>query len=266
MAFFVNKLIVVSGAASGIGRATAKLLAKNGALLSLSDIDAGRLKTVKTEIDQFSPESNSITSVVDVSSQDQVSNWIRNTVAHFEGRPITAAANMAGVTGTSQVPVSGRNISDSELDFVWGANVRGVINCLRAELLYLQEGIRGRGGGAIVNAASLSGQVGLPGFLPYVSGKHAVIGITRTTTKEEGAKGIRVNAIAPAMINTPLLEEVANGLGTSLSAEMFGGGSSPALGRLGDAEEVAELVLFLLGPQSGFISGSVINIDGGMSF
>ncbi|KAL2831378.1 hypothetical protein BDW59DRAFT_140125 [Aspergillus cavernicola] len=266
MAFFEDKLVVITGAASGIGRATAKLLASRGALLSLSDINAARLEAVKAELDQIAPASNSITAIVDVSSQEQVNTWIRDAVTHFKDRPITAAANLAGVTGTSQGPVSGRVVSDSELDFVWDINVRGIINSLRAELPYLQEGKDGRGGGAIVNAASLSGQVGLLGFLPYVSSKHAVIGITRTMAKEEGAKGIRVNAIAPAMIDTPLLEGVAKGLGTSLSADMFGGGPAPALGRLGDDKEVAELVLFLLGPQSGFISGSVVNIDGGMSF
>lgn len=196
MASFQDKLVVISGAASGIGRATAKLLASRGALLSLSDINAAGLQAVKAELDKTAPAGNNniITAVVDVRSQEAVDAWIRDAVAHFGGRKIAAAANLAGVTG---VPAPGRDASDSDFAFVWDVNVKGVVNCLRAELPHLQEGSAGRGGGAIINASSLSGQVGLPGFLPYVSSKHAVIGITRTVAKEEGVRAIRVNAIAP---------------------------------------------------------------------
>ncbi|KAL2171724.1 hypothetical protein VTG60DRAFT_1721 [Thermothelomyces hinnuleus] len=263
MASFDNQLIVISGAASGIGRATAKLLASRGALLSLSDNNAAGLAAVKEELREIAPAENVVTAIVDVRSQEAVDGWIRDAVAHFGGRKIAGAANMAGVTGA---PAPFREVREADSDFVWDVNVKGVTNCLRAELPHLQEGSNGRGGGAIVNASSLSGQVGLPGFLPYVSSKHAVIGITRTVAKEEGGRGIRVNAIAPAMIDTPLLEDVAKGLGTSLSSDMFGAGPAPALRRLGSAEEVAEVVAFLLSPLSGFVSGAVINIDGGMSF
>ncbi|KAL2132708.1 hypothetical protein VTI74DRAFT_3446 [Chaetomium olivicolor] len=268
---FQDKLVVISGAASGIGRATAKLLARRGALLSLSDINAAGLAAVSAELNNIAPAENIITAVVDVRSQDAVDAWIRDAVAHFGGRKIAAAANLAGVTGA---PVPGRDVSDAEFGLVWDVNVKGIVNCLRAELPHLQEGSAGRGGGAIVNASSLSGQVGLPGFLPYVASKHAVIGITRTVAKEEAYSDF---PLAPstcflvlrytlAMIDTPLLEEVAKGLGTSLSSDMFGAGPAPALRRLGDAEEVAEVVAFLLSPLSGFTSGAVINIDGGMSF
>jgi NAD(P)-dependent dehydrogenase (short-subunit alcohol dehydrogenase family) len=194
MTSFQGKLVVVSGAASGIGHATAKILASRGALLSLSDIDAAGLELVKTEIGKIIPAKDVHTTVVDVRSKDAVDAWIRAAVEHFDGRKIAAAANMAGVTG---VPTVGRDVTESDLAFVWDVNVKGIVNCLRAELPYLQEGIDGRGGGAIVNASSLSGQVGLPGFLPYVASKHAVIGITRTVAKEEGPRAIRVNAIAP---------------------------------------------------------------------
>jgi NAD(P)-dependent dehydrogenase (short-subunit alcohol dehydrogenase family) len=194
MASFRDKLVVISGAASGIGRATAKLLASRGALLSLSDINAAGLEVIKGELDKIAPAGSIATSVVDVRSQDSVDAWIRDAVSHFGGRKIAAAANLAGVTG---VPTPGRDVSDSEFSFVWDVNIKGIVNCLRAELPHLQEGSAGRGGGAIVNASSLSGQVGLPGFLPYVSSKHAVIGITRTVAKEEGLRAIRVNAIAP---------------------------------------------------------------------
>ncbi len=200
MASFQDKLVVISGAASGIGRATAKLLASRGALLSLSDINAAGLEAVRAEISDLTPAASITTAVVDVRSQDAVDAWIRDAVAHFGGRKIAAAANLAGVTGS---PTAGRDVSDAEFGFVWDVNVRGILNCLRAELPHLEEDSGGRGGGAIVNASSLSGQVGLPGFLPYVASKHAVIGIIRTVAKEEGGRGIRVNAIAPWVISLP---------------------------------------------------------------
>ena len=289
MASFLNKLVVINGAASGIGRATAKLLAERGALLSLSDINQAGLDSLKAEL----KDDNVFTAAFDVRSQDASHAWIRDTVAHFGGRRIDAAANLAGVTNVPKSgPRPGRDAKDDEIDFVWGINVRGVINCLRAELPYIREGSGGIGGGAIVNAASLSSFIGLPGYMPYSSSKHALVGITRTLAKEEGARAIRVNAIAPydnlpsfastcpvsstglllflltgssAMIATPMLEKVAEESGTALSVDMFGPGPSPALGRLGTSEEVAEVVAFLLSPQSSFINGASILIDGGMS-
>lgn len=219
MSSFKGKVIVISGAASGIGRSIAKLLARQGALLSLSDINSDGLHSVKEEIQNAKhvyendiKDSNGIvsdqtegafdpiyTSVVDVRSQEACHAWLRNTSSHFGGRPIAGAANMAGVTNIpgGKGPGAGRDSTDDEWDFVLDVNLKGTVNSLRAELPYLQQGVNGRGGGAVVNAASISGLMGLPGYLPYSSSKHAVIGVTRTVAKEEGSKGIRVNAIAP---------------------------------------------------------------------
>ncbi|KAG8164143.1 hypothetical protein KVR01_006061 [Diaporthe batatas] len=298
--FFEGKLIVVTGAASGIGRATVKILARHGALLSLADVNEDNLKAVKDEVLEIAAARNAtaaaggdssnsdnkpaqapaepvFTAVVDVRSQESCNRWIRDTLQHFESagggggqqqRRIAGAANLAGVSnppGRTE-PVAARDIADPELEFVWDVNVRGVVNSLRAELPHLQEGNGGRGGASVVNAGSISGLMGLPGYLPYVSSKHAVIGITRTAAKEEGPKAIRINAIAPGMIDTPLLRAVAESRGVDPSHEMFGSsaGPSPALDRLGEAEEVAEVIVFLLSPQSGYINGAVIPIDGGL--
>lgn len=208
MASFLGKLVVINGAASGIGRATAKLLAGRGALLSLSDIHEAGLHSLKAELRSATAAAGSstptptddviFTKAFDVRSQDACHSWIRDTVQHFGGRPIAAAANLAGVTNVPHAgPSATRHTDEAELDFVWGINVKGVINCLRAELPHMQEGSAGVGGGAIVNASSLSGFMGLPGYMAYSSSKHAVVGITRTAAKEEGARAIRVNAIAP---------------------------------------------------------------------
>ncbi|KAK7920440.1 hypothetical protein PG985_008462 [Apiospora marii] len=277
LSHFQNKLIVITGAASGIGRATAKLLASQGALLSLADQNKDSLAALRAEIaNSLAADASSdrgsgspiFTAVVDVRSQDACNNWIHDTLAHFEGISIAGAANIAGVTnrpGCTE-PIPAHKVDDAEMDFVWDVNVRGVVNSLRAQLPHMQQGTNGRGGASIVNAGSISGLMGLPGYLPYVSSKHAVIGMTRTAAKDEGPRGIRVNAIAPGMINTPLLRAVAESRGSNPSHEMFGSkaGPTPALDRLGDAEEVAEVVAFLLSPKSSYVNGAVIPIDGGL--
>ncbi|KAI1387731.1 putative short chain dehydrogenase/ reductase [Hypoxylon trugodes] len=274
MSSFEGKLIIINGAASGIGRATAKLLASHGALLSLSDVSAEGLQSLRSELQEtIVPKKGNaevadpiFTASFDVRSQEACHEWIANTVAHFGGRKIDGAANLAGVVTLPKAgPCDGRDSNDAEIDFILGVNVKGIINCLRAELPYMREGTAGIGGGSIVNGGSLSGLMGLGGYMPYVSSKHAVIGITRTVAKEEGPRGIRVNAIAPGLINTPLLQGVAEARGVTASADMYGRGPTAALGRLGSALEVAEVIAFLLGPQSSFITGVPLVIDGGMS-
>ncbi|KAF7537954.1 hypothetical protein G7054_g3317 [Neopestalotiopsis clavispora] len=272
MSFFQDKLIVITGAASGIGRETAKLLARQGALLSLSDINEESLRTLKAEIDEEaaggrpSTSPATFTSVVDVRSQAACSAWITATVTHFGGRPIDGAANLAGVVTTPKAPATNsREASDAEIDFIFDVNVKGTINLLRAELPHMREGSPGVNASAIVNAGSLSGLMGLGGYMPYVASKHAVIGITRTVAKEEGLRGIRVNAIAPGLIDTPMLRAVAETFGVEAGPDMYGRGPTAALGRLGTPLEVAETIAFLLSPASGFITGAPIVIDGGMS-
>jgi NAD(P)-dependent dehydrogenase (short-subunit alcohol dehydrogenase family) len=197
MASFSGKLIVITGAASGIGKATSKLLASRGALLSLSDISEAGLKSVHDEISGAASDAglshNILTQSLDVRSAEACNAWIERTVSHFK-MPIYGAANMAGITGQ---PSLLRDNPASDFDAIWDVNIKGIVNSLRAQLPHLQKGIDGRGGGAIVNASSLSGLIGLPTYGPYVTSKFAVIGITRTAAKEEGPNGIRVNAIAP---------------------------------------------------------------------
>lgn len=197
MASLAGKVVVITGAGSGIGRATAHLLAGHSALLSLADVNETSLKTVQAELQQ--KHSTSIfTAAIDVRSQDACRSWIADTVSHF-GQPIAGAANLAGAFGPSIAQERGaiRNITDAEFDFVMDVNVKGTLNCLRAQLPHMQEGSQGRGGGAIVNAASIAGLVGVESNGPYVASKHAIVGLTKTLAKEEGARAIRVNGIAP---------------------------------------------------------------------
>jgi NAD(P)-dependent dehydrogenase (short-subunit alcohol dehydrogenase family) len=202
-----DKVVVLTGAASGIGRATARFLARQGALLSLADVNESALKDLAMELEQLQEHriddtavsKKPLTVALDVRSQAACTSWIESTVAHFDGQLISAAANLAGVISPSITLERGaiRNLADSEFDLVMDVNVKGTLNCLRAQLPHMVVGKAGRGGAAIVNAASIAGLIGFERNTPYVAAKHAIVGITRTLAKEEGPNGIRANAIAP---------------------------------------------------------------------
>ncbi|KAI9730790.1 MAG: hypothetical protein M1818_008070 [Claussenomyces sp. TS43310] len=250
MASLASKVVVVTGAASGIGRATAILLASHGAYLSLNDINEKALIAVKAEIEK--KRAKVITAAFDVRSQAACDTWIRDTVAHY-GQPIAGVANVAGVAGPSAMKESGtiRNITDAEFDQVMDVNLKGVLNCMRATLPHIQDGKNGRDGGSIVNVASLAGIIGMPYNVPYVASKHAVVGVTRVAAKEEGFRAIRVNAVCPGVIDTPMI------------AGAPAQGAPGALARQGAPSEVADLIVFLLSAHSSFINGVAIPIDGG---
>lgn len=269
-----GKVVAITGAASGIGRATATLLARRGVLLSLADINSTALAIVKEELQRDvainpshsgtdSQKSSVFTFSLDIRSLEECRKWIEATVAYFQ-QPISAAANLAGVFGPSIGREVGavRNITDDEFDWVMDVNVKGTLNCLRAQLPHMVVGERGRGGAAIVNAASIAGISGVLFNVPYVASKHAIVGITRTLAKEEGARAIRANAIAPGIIATPMVDQIYKAMGAG-DFPGFGEGDPGALGRKGDPEEVAELVSFLLGPESGFVNGVVVPVEGG---
>jgi NAD(P)-dependent dehydrogenase (short-subunit alcohol dehydrogenase family) len=204
MSDLTAKVIAITGAASGIGLATARLLAQQGAFLSLADINKSRLGEVADELRTLYPSGvlstvdPVLTTVLDVRSPQACNDWIQRTVTHFN-QPLSGAANLAGVFGKSIGQEVGaiRNMTDPEADFVLDVNCRGMFNCLRAELVHMKTGTRGRHGGSIVNAASIAGIMGVEHNGPYVASKHAVVGWTRTAAKEEGKRAIRVNAIAP---------------------------------------------------------------------
>jgi len=198
MISLAGKVIAVTGAASGMGLATAKGLFARGASLSLADIRGDALAQAASEVKAAHASSSNnnnnnsiITTVVDIRKSDQVDAWIAKTVAHFGG--LDGAANIAGVLGKSFGMADLKDIGDEEFDFITGTNLKGLFYCMRAELKVMKEGA------CVVNAASSTGLEGHPKNAVYSATKHAVIGLTKSAAGEAGAQGIRVNCVAPCV-------------------------------------------------------------------
>jgi len=246
MASFDGKTITITGAASGIGLATAKLLASRGAKLSLADVQKDALQLVAAEI--AASGGTVMTTVVDVRDDDAVSVWISDTVEHF-GK-LDLAANLAGVVTKHNHLL--QELQQDDWDLVMGVNLTGIMQCMRAQLKVMQDG------GAIVNAASIAGLMGRKRDSAYSASKHGVIGLTKSAAQEVGSdRKIRVNCVAPGFVETPMGMEGIKRAGKPLDL------SITALNRPGQASELAEVIAFLLSDQASFVSGAVYNVDGG---
>jgi NAD(P)-dependent dehydrogenase (short-subunit alcohol dehydrogenase family) len=186
---FSNKVIAITGGASGIGLATAQLLASRGALLSLADQNTSLLETAAALIKSQTPNASVLTFSLDVRNVAQVDEWIATTVKQY-GR-LDGAVNLAGVIGKSIGILGVKDIDQEEWDFILGINLTGVMNCLRAELRVIQAG------GSIVSASSVAGIRGRAYNAAYTASKHGVIGLTTSAAREVGSVGTRVNAICP---------------------------------------------------------------------
>lgn len=185
-----GKVIAITGGASGIGLASAKLLASRGADISIADVSQANLDKAVPEIKSASSSKKDIlASIVDVRNIASVHDWIKQTVDKF-GK-LDGAANLAGVIGAHKEQRPTRDLIEDDWDFVIGVNLTGVMHSMKEELKVMTTG------GSIVNASSVAGLTGLPSCAAYCASKHGVIGLTRTAAKEEGSRGIRVNAIAP---------------------------------------------------------------------
>ncbi|OAP63903.1 hypothetical protein AYL99_03130 [Fonsecaea erecta] len=250
MASLRGKVIAVTGAGGGIGSVTARFLASKGASLALADMDVKGLNRVTEEIRQ-KYQSSVVTTKVDVSDSQQVDAWITSTVKHFS--KLSGGVNLAGTVGKEFGLKQAHEISDADFDLVMAINVRGLMACQRAQLRYIEDG------GSIVNAASVSGKMGIPKAASYAASKHAVIGLTRVAAAENGHRNVRVNAIAPGAIDTKMLD-----LAKEAGGAVSGQGMSP-IKRMGKPEEVAKLIAFLLSDDSSFTTGAVYTIDGGMT-
>jgi NAD(P)-dependent dehydrogenase (short-subunit alcohol dehydrogenase family) len=241
-----GKVALVTGGASGIGRATALRMAADGARVLVADRDGpGAARTAATIV-QAGGTARGI--ACDVTAEAEVAAMIAAALDAW-GR-LDVAFNNAGVAPAEALPLAA--IPPEEWARVLGVNLTGVFLCLRHEIPAMAAG----GGGAIVNTASIAGRIGLPKAGAYVAAKHGVIGLTRAAALDHAADGVRVNAVCPGYVETPL---AARGIERRREAIL----ARVPLGRLGTVEEIADAVTWLCTEEARFVTGEALAVDGG---
>jgi NAD(P)-dependent dehydrogenase (short-subunit alcohol dehydrogenase family) len=249
MAEFDGKAALVTGGGSGIGRVTALALAREGASVCVSDIAGTAAEETAHTVTLAG--GRAIALRVDVTDEAAVAAMVRATLSAF-GR-LDAAFNNAGIRGQVQ---RADEMELAEFRHVLDINVVGVFLCQREELKAMYR----QGAGAIVNSASIMAQLAAAGAAQYVASKSAILGLTRTAALEAAPHGVRVNAVAPGTVETPLNVELAGGV-EQMRARW---GPAYPMGRLGQPEEVAEAVIWLLGGRASFVTGQALYVEGGM--
>lgn len=245
-----GKVIVITGAASGIGRAAAIMFAEAGARLAIADWNRDGVEETAGLVSQLGAEVSAFQ--VDVANEQQVENFINETVSIY-GR-LDGAFNNAGVTGVSK-PFE--DFTAEEWRQVNDVNATGVFYCIKHEI----RAMRATGGGSIVNTLSANGQIAEPFAAGYVASKHAALGATRAAAAEARHTGVRVNAILPGLILTPMVDGYLDGEETQ--AYRTFALERHTLGRFGRAEEVAAVARFLISDEASFVNGVALPVDGG---
>lgn len=243
-----KRVALVTGAAMGIGLACAEAFAKAGYMTVLVDIKEPSEQARKLVEEGF----GAVAYRCDVSDTLAVKEMIEWVVGKY-GR-LDAAHNNAGIQ-TPQRPMA--EITDEEFDRTVAVDLKGVWNCMRYEIIQMLK----QGSGAIVNTSSQGGVTGFPGQAAYIACKHAIIGLTRTAAIDYAVKGIRINAVCPGVIRTPMAEDLIR-RNPELETELVR--DIPA-GRLGKPEEIANAVLWLCSPQASFVDGHALLVDGAFS-
>ncbi|MGJ3238787.1 MAG: glucose 1-dehydrogenase [Anaerolineae bacterium] len=246
-----NKTALITGGSSGIGRAVAVAMAKQGATVLISDLNGeGGNETVRL-IEDAGGTASYITA--DVSNADEVKTMMDTIVQRYKRLDI--AVNNAGIGGEMN-PLHQQ--SEDSFDAVMAVNVKGVWLCMKHEILLMQ---RNEHGGAIVNMSSVAGLVGFSYGSIYSASKHAVIGLTRSAALEFASKGIRVNAVCPSFINTPMVSMMIEDQPRMENNVRI---ASP-MRRLGTPQEIAEAVVWLASDSASFVNGVALAADGGMT-
>jgi NAD(P)-dependent dehydrogenase (short-subunit alcohol dehydrogenase family) len=247
---FEGQVALVTGASSGIGLAAAQGFAQAGASVVLADVNEQALQAA---VDELTSAGHVVLAVrCDVSDEEQVAAMVKRAVDHF-GR-LDMAFNNAGI----QVPPS--DAADEPLENyerVTAVNLRGVWACMKHELRQMRE----QGSGAIVNNSSLGGLVGLPTRASYHASKHGVIGLTKSAALEYAPRGVRINAVCPGTIDTPMVSTMLKTQADALQEIL----KEQPIARLGRADEIAAAVLWLCSPGSSFVLGVALPVDGGFT-
>jgi len=245
---FQNKVALVTGAGSGMGLTTAKAFAAAGAAVALLGDHEDEVRAVADELTRAGHKALAIH--CNVADERQVEAAVAQTVAAF-GR-LDAAFNNAGI----QSPIAETaDASSDEFDRVNGINLRGVWNCMKYELRQMRK----QGSGAIVNNSSIGGLVGIAGRGVYHASKHGVLGLTKSASLEYAARGIRINAVCPGTIETPMVTGMLEREPDAMKEIM----RVTPIGRLGRPEEIASAVLWLCSEGAGFVIGHALVVDGG---
>ncbi len=242
---FKNKVALITGGSFGIGKATAIAFAKNGAKVIIADWveDDETLNAIKALGGEV------IFIKCDVSKTEDVKAMVEKTIATF-GR-LDYAFNNAGIEG---VMGTTHECTEENWDKTIGVNLKGIWLCMKNEIPEMLK----QGKGVIINCASIAGLVGFPGLPAYVASKHGIIGLTKTAALEYAKLGIRVNAVCPGAIKTPMIDRIT---GNKKEVEEQFAGMEP-IGRLGQPEEVANAVLWMCSDEASFVTGHAMAVDG----
>jgi NAD(P)-dependent dehydrogenase (short-subunit alcohol dehydrogenase family) len=246
---FSGKVALITGAASGMGLATAQAFAEAGAAVVLADFKEDAVKAAAQKLVAAGHKAFAVR--CDVSDDAQVEAMVDRTVADF-GR-LDAAFNNAGVMA-KMAPTAESTLEDFER--VTHVNLRGVWSCMKYQLRQMER----QGSGAIVNCSSIGGIRGDRGIQSYTASKHGVIGLTRAAALEYAGKGIRVNAVCPGTIDTPFARAAFKD-----EREIEALSKALPIGRLGKPEEIASVVLWLCSPGASFVIGHAVVVDGGQT-
>ena len=245
-----DKVVLITGAAGGIGRATAIAAAREGAQLALADLDSEGTQQTASLVAEAG--ATAVILPTDISSVHAVELMMKSLMESF-GR-LDCAFNNAAIAQAQCGAASMRlgEIDEGAFTRIMQVNVVGTWLCMRAEI----EHMRQRDGGAIVNASSVSGLVGRSGSGAYCASKHAIVGLTKTAALEYATSGIRVNAVCPGFIDTPFVRSSLATRGAKLL-------ESVPMGRLGHPDEVAQMVIWLFSDRASYVTGSMMGMDGG---
>jgi len=245
-----GKSALITGGGGGIGRATALAFAREGARVAVADYAADTAAETVAMVNAAGGQAITLTG--DVTRARDVKTMLDDAIVAY-GR-LDCAFNNAGIAGW-QVEAAGKKTaewSEEAFDRMIEVNLKGVWLCMKHELDQMQA----QGGGAIVNTASIAGLAGLPTSSAYVAAKHGVIGLTKTAAIEYAEAGIRVNAVCPGYIQTRMTEETMRRRGAAILAQT-------PLGRMGNPEEIAEMVVWLCSDRASYVTGAAYNVDGG---
>ena len=242
-----GKVSLITGSAGGIGLATACRFAAEGAQVVLADLREAALEEARARVLAAAPDAAVVTAVVDVTRTDQVKAMVALALQRF-GR-IDCLVNNAGITQDARLV----KMTEEQFDRVIDVNLKGVYRCTQA----VADPMIRQGSGVILNASSVVGLYGNFGQTNYAATKAGVIGFTKTWARELGPKGIRVNAVCPGFIRTPILDTIPQPVIAKMTDKV-------PLGRLGEPEEVASVYAFLASDDASYLNGAVIEVAGGI--